>query len=172
MTKPRKTRPQWWRDDPAPPMPAPADLVDLMKEDVGAGLRYEAPRLPDDEILTWWLDAIVAFDERGDLGQLLERLSSVVPPIAWPHIQDFFSRYDLAKKANRPRTPSYARSLAEMRLERALAQYDELRMRGVKREDALADIAAGERIPKKTLRTAKDGKRGSTRRRRRTAVRK
>ena len=108
------------------------------------------------------------FDRKGDLTEFLFQLKRLVPESIRPHIDDFFERWQLKPTRKNARIPSYygMSSDREEEIAFACAIVRDLRDEGMEREAALSRVAREYKIPKRKLRGAYDGRRGSSRRRR------
>jgi hypothetical protein len=118
--------------------------------------------------LEQWLTALEAIDRHADPAPLLALLSkSAVPVRVQPFMEDLFNRMRWQPKDKR-KTPLYDRTWAEAKLLMAKDRVRELVRAGTSVAEALEQVAKAEDIPFTTLENHYKGRRGSTRRMRRT----
>jgi hypothetical protein len=114
-----------------------------------------------------WIEALEAIDVHGDKSRLLELLQSDMP---LPHssrryLADLIARYELKRPRGGRATPAYDRSGSEAMLLLAKdAYHDERRRKGKTVEEAIAAVAQQFDLAPNVVRTAVEGRRGSSRR--------
>jgi hypothetical protein len=114
-----------------------------------------------------WIDALQHIDRNGDKEPLLALLRSESEPSreVRVYLADLLERFELARPPHRPRSPAYDKSDAETRLTLAKEFVRNIRKSGMSFKDAVAIVANESSIDENTLANYCDGRRGSSRRR-------
>jgi hypothetical protein len=100
-----------------------------------------------------WIEAIEAIDKLGDNALLLNLLKSdrELPHFARECLADLIERHQLVRLPNRPRTPIYDRTEAELSLLLAREYYRAYRAKGMSHEAALTQAAKDKSVDVEVL---------------------
>jgi hypothetical protein len=149
-------------------------VVDRMIKAAADGNAAEYEELSDAaQEAARWIGALQAVDQRGNPRRLLKLLAQCVPAYVFPHLVDLFERKLMPPDRGKPRTPSYARHIEgpEAALRVGLAHVKHLQ-KSMPLRDALAKVAELQEIPLDILTQAQEGRRGASRRNKKSSAHK